>query len=249
MRELNAFREWAMVNRPSTGQVALWHSLMMLNNRVYWQEWFTVPNMTLQLLTGMSRQGLEKARKGLVQKGLIEYKKGHSNQAGNYRMISLVCQKVGTEVVTTEGTDADTEVAREWAQKGRKSSTLIDIRHNTKKDRENIPFDRIIDYLNAKTGKSFRASTEATRRLIRARWNEGFREEDFRRVIDAKCKEWKGTNMEVYLRPQTLFGTKFESYLNAVGAIEAASAKVVNFEDEEIRRAVLETCERLSLPS
>ena len=34
-------------------------------------------------------------------------------------------------------------------------------------------------------------------------------------MIDKKCSEWLGTDMEQYLRPQTLFGTKFESYLNA----------------------------------
>ena len=38
--------------------------------------------------------------------------------------------------------------------------------------------------------------------------------EDFQRVIDNKCADWKGTEWEKYLRPATLFGTKFESYLN-----------------------------------
>ena len=41
--------------------------------------------------------------------------------------------------------------------------------------------------------------------------------EDFKAVIDYKVSEWKGTKMEDYLRPETLFGTKFESYLNSVG--------------------------------
>lgn len=72
----------------------------------------------------------------------------------------------------------------------------------------------IIDYLNQKTGKNFKHTTNKTQIVIKARWNEGFEEDDFRQVIDNKVAEWKGTDMEKYLRPETLFGTKFEGYLN-----------------------------------
>jgi DnaD/phage-associated family protein len=114
MRELNAFRDWAMINRPSTGGVALWNMLMSVNNMTGWKTWFTVPNQMLQLLTGLSRQGIESTRNSLLQYGLIEYKKGRSNQAGSYRMISLLgdnfpeCQNLGTGVGTTLGTDVGT---------------------------------------------------------------------------------------------------------------------------------------------
>ena len=43
---------------------------------------------------------------------------------------------------------------------------------------------------------------------------EGFTKEDFIKVIDNKVNEWLGTDMERYLRPETLFGIKFEGYLN-----------------------------------
>ena len=49
---------------------------------------------------------------------------------------------------------------------------------------------------------------------MKARLNEGFTEEDIRKVIDKKTEEWLGTEMAQYLRPETLFGTKFEGYLN-----------------------------------
>lgn len=69
--------------------------------------------------------------------------------------------------------------------------------------------------LNERCGTSFRANSEATKRLIRARWSEGFRVDDFRKVIDSKASEWgNDQKMRQYLRPQTLFGTKFEGYLN-----------------------------------
>jgi uncharacterized phage protein (TIGR02220 family) len=80
---------------------------------------------------------------------------------------------------------------------------------------EKIPYKEIIDYLNMRTGSQYRHTTKKTRELIRARWNEGFRLEDFKTVIDKKCVEWIGTEWEKFLRPETLFRAgKFESYLN-----------------------------------
>ena len=73
----------------------------------------------------------------------------------------------------------------------------------------------IIDYLNAATGAKFRATSKATQAHINARFKEGYTVEDFKTVIDRKSAEWKGTRFEQYLCPETLFGTKFEKYLNA----------------------------------
>lgn len=75
--------------------------------------------------------------------------------------------------------------------------------------------DEIIFYLNKKTGKHYKVKTPKTVRLIRARLKEGFMVEDFKAVIEKKCDDWLGNEkMERYLRPETLFGTKFEGYLN-----------------------------------
>lgn len=80
---------------------------------------------------------------------------------------------------------------------------------------KDIPYDRIIDYLNKRTGSGYRPSSKKTRDLIKARINEGFTEEDFYQVIDKKTADWLSDNrMNKFLRPETLFGTKFESYLN-----------------------------------
>lgn len=86
----------------------------------------------------------------------------------------------------------------------------------TEKEIETVNKDilAVVSYLNERTGKNFRASSRATREKIRARLNEGFSVDDFKRVIDVKSAEWMGTEQEKYLRPETLFGTKFESYLN-----------------------------------
>ncbi len=80
---------------------------------------------------------------------------------------------------------------------------------------DNIPYREIIDFLNFKVGSNYRSTTKKTKDLIKARFNEGFKIDDFKVVIDKKTMEWINDNkMKVYLRPETLFGTKFESYLN-----------------------------------
>lgn len=80
--------------------------------------------------------------------------------------------------------------------------------------KNNNIYTSVIEYLNKKTGKSFKSDTTKNRELIRARIREGFHEEDFKRVIDNKVKAWLGKEQEKYLRPETLFGNKFEGYLN-----------------------------------
>lgn len=72
----------------------------------------------------------------------------------------------------------------------------------------------IVDYLNLVCGTNYGSKTKNTVKHIKARLDEGFSVDDFKTVIDKKAKNWKGTQMEQYLRPDTLFGTKFESYLN-----------------------------------
>lgn len=79
---------------------------------------------------------------------------------------------------------------------------------------DNIPYKEIIDYLNSKTGKKYRDNVQKNRSLIKARWSEGYRLDDFKHVIDNMVEDWSGTKYAKYLRPETLFGTKFDGYLN-----------------------------------
>lgn len=83
----------------------------------------------------------------------------------------------------------------------------------------------IIDYLNEVSGKHFKAGTPKTKTLIKARLNEGFTVDDFKTVIQKKYKQWKGGEMERYIRPETLFGTKFESYLNESEFVEIRNCR------------------------
>jgi uncharacterized phage protein (TIGR02220 family) len=83
----------------------------------------------------------------------------------------------------------------------------------------------IIDYLNMVCGTHYKSTTEKTKSFIRARLNEGFTVEDFKTVIDKKSREWiTDAKMSKFLRPETLFGTKFEQYLNQLDAEPTAGA-------------------------
>lgn len=106
------------------------------------------------------------------------------------------------------------------AQQNLEERVLVETTSESTK--EDIPFSAIIDRLNEKAGTRYRASTPKTQSHIRARWNEGYRLDDFIRVIDVKCAEWlDDTKMRKYLCPDTLFGTKFEKYLNQPATTQA----------------------------
>ena len=94
-------------------------------------------------------------------------------------------------------------------------------------------YDEVVSYLNEKAGTNYRSSTPKTQSLIRARVSEGFTVEDFKVVIDKKCTEWTGTDMEKYLRPETLFGSKFESYLNAKVTKKQPAATGITHGDQD----------------
>lgn len=75
----------------------------------------------------------------------------------------------------------------------------------------------IINYLNLKTGKNYTGKTKAHRDHIIARLKDGFSVEDFKKVIDNQVNAWGADEkMKTYIRPETLFCGKFETYLNNV---------------------------------
>ncbi len=85
---------------------------------------------------------------------------------------------------------------------------------NNKKNSTGEDIKEIVTYLNEKCGTHYRCNTANTKKHITARFADGYTVSDFIAVIDKKTAEWQGTKFELYLRPDTLFGSKFESYLN-----------------------------------
>lgn len=89
-----------------------------------------------------------------------------------------------------------------------------DSKNNTQLKENNKEVGEVVNYLNEKAGTKYKSSSKNTTKHIKARINDGYTLEDFKTVIDKKCSEWLNTDMEKYLCPDTLFGSKFEKYLN-----------------------------------
>lgn len=104
-------------------------------------------------------------------------------------------------------------------------------KNNTSVSEETV--SSILDYLNKATGRNYKATSKATVKHINARFAEGYTEDDFKKVIDNKVAEWlHNSKMQGYLRPDTLFGTKFDSYLNQQ-VVESKPAIEINPKQRE----------------
>jgi len=86
-------------------------------------------------------------------------------------------------------------------------------------------YSQVLEYLNSRVGTNFR-NVESNKKHIVARVNDGYTLSDFYTVIDKKCAEWVGTEQQKYLRPETLFGNKFDGYLNQI------SGRALSFQEK-----------------
>lgn len=97
-----------------------------------------------------------------------------------------------------------------------------------RQDKDIIP--GVLSYLNFKTGKDYKATTEKYINLIQARVSEGFSEDDFKKVIDIKFLKWSNDEkMKDFLRPETLFSNKFQSYLNETLELKKSAPVVAGY--------------------
>ena len=127
------------------------------------------------------------------------------------------------ELVTPKGRNKMLQSGETSSSKREEHTSKYNNKNNNKENNDafsaentdsNI-IEQVVSHLNEKAGTGYKPTGADTKRHIRARLNEGFTLEDFIKVIDKKCAEWLNTDMAKYLRPSTLFGEKFESYLNA----------------------------------
>ena len=147
--------------------------------------------------------------------GYQNLNKGYQNLVGGIPESGMGgIPKIGTSNTNIENTNKNTNRNICINSNSINSGVGIPKVGTSEEERGPAPFKEIIAYLNEKTGRDFRASSKFNQTFIRARWNEGYSLEQFKKVIDTKVAMWKGSKMEDYLRPETLFGTKFESYLN-----------------------------------
>lgn len=123
--------------------------------------------------------------------------------------------RMDTECIQTVSIGKD-RLGKVRLGKDRKGKDSIDILCHVSHDDVDKSHFEIIEYLNQKTGSKFKPTTKLYVQAIRSRLKEGYTVDDFKTVIDKKCREWKGTKLEKYLTPKTLFApSHFDTYLNS----------------------------------
>lgn len=174
----------------------------------------------------ISQETLSKHLKNLEEQGYIlrEQQRSNGSFSHNIYTILTIPRKPDTKIADIEKIDIEkidigkietnnNSYNNNSINNNNKNTYIVENEENLT-EKEQIPYKEIIEYLNEKTGKQYRYTTPKTRELIKARWKENFTLEDFKKVIDNKTLEWKDTEFDNYLRPQTLFSNKFEAYLN-----------------------------------
>lgn len=156
--------------------------------------------------------------KVLAEKGIIEYIKHKgmdlirlTEKGKSWNFIESNSEKSPNFNNNSEKNPS--EFGKKSENNSEKNPTYKDTNIQKDINNKNIYSDAV-EYLNSKAGTKYKSTSKNTTRHIQARINEGYTLEDFKTVIDKKCSEWLNTDMEKYLCPETLFGSKFEKYLN-----------------------------------
>jgi uncharacterized phage protein (TIGR02220 family) len=174
---------------------------------------FTGSRKYLAEWCGCSIATIDRTLISLVDKGLIS-KTSHITKYGCRAVeYAATCpapldEHSDTEPQTTEVNDLRTPAGE--------PQPLIDEPQTPSQPKEPDPTEEVVNHLNRRAGTQYKPTTANTRKLVKARLKEGFTVEDMKLVIDKKCADWlNNPEMAKFLRPDTLFGNKFEGYLNA----------------------------------
>ena len=168
-------------------------------------------NEQLMVDLNSSEKTIIKFKKELKDVGLLEEVR-QGNNLPNRIYISAVDGAVNSTVLELENLQYGTgKITVSELEKLQTNKT-----ENNKTDKSNNIdiVSEVILYLNQVAGTRFTAGSQATQKHINARLKEGYTLEDFKQVINTKTSEWQGTEFAKFLRPVTLFGTKFENYIN-----------------------------------
>lgn len=196
----------------------------LLNQMIFWSDktkrkdgFFYKTYLEWEDELTLSEYQVRRAVKSLKDKGLVEtkLKKANGSPTIHYKinmdvLSDSIIKKLKNRNITNLSNDT-----KESEETLTVDDSLDDyINKDTVEKLDDVPYQEIIEYLNTKTNSKYKHGTPKTRTLIKARYNEGFNIGDFKKVIDIKNIDWLDTDNDKYLRPDTLFGTKFEGYLN-----------------------------------
>jgi uncharacterized phage protein (TIGR02220 family) len=144
------------------------------------------------------------------------------------RYIRINENQLAAVLLNNSSQNGETSSAKKEELETPKQQTNNNKPNNNRTNNNKEIYIAVVDYLNAKAGTNFRAGSKATQQHINARLAEGFTVDDFKRVIDNMRAAWMGTEFQQYLRPSTLFGSKFENYLNWKQQTKGANGIAVN---------------------
>lgn len=208
--------------------------------RGFKNEWFYREQEKIIEDTALKLYSLRTATKSLIRLGILEVKKMgipaksyykiNEEQLQRYLMSRTIENDRSSDCENDRSSDIENDTTNNINTNNTNNTTIKNEEINNKDKKinnntENIK--QIIDYLNEKADKRYTTRNTANIRHINARLKEKYTLDDFKQVIDKKVADWKGTDMEQYLRPETLFGTKFESYLNSAKTSKPKSIREI----------------------
>ena len=171
----------------------------------------------------MGENRFHKYKKQLIDKGYITISRerkenGWSNNIYYLQGYSVTRQFEGIRIegIQIEGIRNEGTIITSL-NKTSLNNTNINKKDIVEQKPDPIPYREIIEYLNQKAGKNFKYTAAGNKKVIKARWNEGYTLDQFKQVIDNKVQDWMhDEKMNQYLQPSTLFGQKFDQYLNQI---------------------------------
>jgi len=170
---------------------------------------FLTSKLKLQKKYGWTYRHVENFLKALKNDENITYR-----TTNRYIVITIVNYNKYQGSDEQNGEQNEEQVKNRLGTDLERGNTNKNVKNVKKEDSMSSTVKEIVDYLNKKTNKHFKPTTESTKRLIKARLKEKNTVLFFKWVIDTKCKDWlNDPKMDKFLRPETLFGNKFEGYL------------------------------------
>lgn len=165
---------------------------------------------------GCSMRTVDNTLASLLSKQLIIKHEKYVNGVSSRDYTTVPAELAARQNATQATADTQTNAETQTEHNATEPHPLLEEPQAPAQPKEPDPTEEIVDHLNQRAGTHYRATTANTRKLIKARLKEGFTVDEIKLVIDKKCAEWlNNRDMAQYLRPETLFGNKFEAYLNA----------------------------------
>lgn len=165
---------------------------------------------------GCSMRTVDNTLASLLSKQLIIKHEKYVNGVRSCDYTAALAELAARQNATQAPADTQTNAETPTEHNATGPQPLLDEPQAPAQPKEPDPTEEIVEHLNQRAGTHYKATTSNTRKLIKARLKEGFTVDEIKLVIDKKCAEWLNNPAMVgYLRPETLFGNKFESYLNA----------------------------------